>query len=58
LAVVPAFFTALQEVVRALSHSAPAGLNLIGLLADVAADHAVDVSHFFQNTSPFLLERG
>ena len=57
LAVVPAVFTALQEVVGALSHGALAALDLIGLLADMATDHAVDMSHFFEEAGAFLLER-
>ncbi len=57
LTVVPAVFTALQEVVRALSHDALAALDLIGLLTDMAADHAVDMSHFFEEAGAFLLER-
>jgi len=57
LAVVPAVLTALQEVVMALSHGALAALDLIGLLTDMAANHAVDVSHFFEDAGAFLLER-
>ena len=57
LAVIPAVFTALQEVVRALSHDALAALDLVALLADMAADHEVDVSHFFQEAGAFLLQR-
>ena len=56
LAIIFAVFASLQEVVRALSHSLAAALNLIGLLADVAADHAVDLSHFFEDMGTFLLE--
>ena len=58
LTVVPAVFTALQEVVRALSHGALAALDLIGLLTDMATDHAVDMSHFFEEARAFLLEGG
>ena len=58
LAVVPAVFTALQEVVRPLRHRALAALNLIGLLTQVAADHAVNVSHFIEDAGAFLLDRG
>ena len=57
LAIVLAVLAALQEVVRALSHRLAATVDLIGLLADVAADHAINVSHFFENTGTFLLER-
>jgi hypothetical protein len=41
----------------ALSHGALAALDLIGLLTDMAANHAVDVSHFFEDAGAFLLER-
>ena len=58
LTVIPAVFTALQEVVRALSHGALAALDLIGLLTDMATDHAVDTSHFFEEAGTFLLEGG
>jgi hypothetical protein len=57
LTVVPAVFTALQEVVGALSHGARAALDLIGLLTDMATDHAVDMSHCFEEAGAFLLER-
>jgi hypothetical protein len=57
LTVVPAVFAALQEVVRALSHSALAALDLIGLLTDMVTDHAVDMSYFFEEAGAFLLER-
>ena len=58
LTVVPTVFTALQEGVWALRHGAPAALDLIGLLTDMATDHAVDVSHFFEEVGAFLLEGG
>jgi len=58
LTVIPAVFTALQEVVRALNHGTLAALDLIGLLTDMATDHAVDMSHFFEEAGAFLLERG
>ena len=57
LAIVFAVLAALQEVVRTLSYGLAAALDLIGLLADMAADHAVDVGHFFEDTGAFLLER-
>lgn len=58
LAIIPAIFTALQQVIRALGDGLTATLDLIGLLADVAADHAIDAGHFFKDTSPFLFEGG
>jgi hypothetical protein len=57
LAVVLAVFAALQEEVRALRHGLAAALDLIGLLADMAADHAVDAGHFFEDAGAFLLDR-
>jgi hypothetical protein len=56
LAVVLALFAALQQVVRPLGYGLAAPLDLEGLLADVAADHTVDVSHFFEDAGAFLLE--
>ncbi len=44
-------------MIRALSHGALAALDPIGLLTDMAADHAVDMSHFFEEVGAFLLER-
>lgn len=58
LTVVPAVFTALQQGVRALSHGAPAALDLTGLLTDMAADHTVEMSHFFEEAGAFRLEGG
>jgi hypothetical protein len=56
LAVVLAVFTALQKVVRALREGLAAAVDLIGLFAHVTANHAVNVSHFFEDPGAFLLE--
>jgi hypothetical protein len=58
LAVVPALFAALQQVIRAVGEGPVAALDLIGLLTDTATDHAVDVGHFFEDAGAFLLEGG
>ena len=56
LAVIPALFPPLQQVIGAVGAGLAAALDLIGLLADMAADHAVDLRHFFEDSGPFLLE--
>jgi hypothetical protein len=57
LAVVLAVFAPLQQVVRALSYRLAAALDMEGLLADVAANHAVNVGHIVEEAGAFLLER-
>ena len=56
LAVIPALFPPLQQVIGAVGEGLATALDLIGLLADMAADHTVDVRHLFEDAGPFLLE--
>jgi len=58
LAVIPAVLAALQQVVGALGGGLAAVFDLVSLGADMTADHAVDVGHFFEDTGTFLLEGG
>ncbi len=57
LAVVLALFMALQQVVGALGQNASGAFAVVGLLAQVAADHRIDAGHLLEDLSPFLLER-
>jgi hypothetical protein len=57
LAIVAAVLAALQDIVGALGGDLAGPLDLIGLGADMAADHAVDVGHLFEDGGSFLLER-
>ncbi len=57
LAVVLATLVALQQVVGALGEEASRALSAVGLLAEMAADHAIDAGHLLKDLSPFLLER-
>ena len=58
LAVVFAVLTALQQEVGALGEGLAAPFDLEGLLADMAADHAVNLSHLFEDAGAFLLDGG
>jgi hypothetical protein len=58
LAVVFAVLAPLQQKVRALSDGLAGPLDLEGLLADMAADHAVHLGHLFEDAGAFLLEGG
>jgi len=49
LAVVFAIFPALQQKVRALGEGLIAAFFFIGLLADMAADHAIDAGHLIED---------
>ncbi len=56
LAVVFAVLPPLQEEVGALGEGLACASDAKGLLADMAADHLVDASHFFENAGTFLLD--
>src|SRR5713101_7889215 len=56
LTVVFAVLSALQKEIRALGDGLAAAFDLKGLFADVAADHAVDAGHFFEDARAFLLD--
>ncbi len=58
LAVVFAVLPALQEEIRALGDNLASAFDLKGLFADVAADHAVDLGHLFEDARAFLLDGG
>ena len=49
-------FTALQQVVRPLGDGSAVALDPIGLLAQMPADHLIDLAHFFEDTRAFLLQ--
>ena len=49
LAVVFAVFPALQQEVRALGDGLGPAFDLEGLLADMAADHAINLGHLFKD---------
>ena len=55
LAVVFAVLPPLQQEVEALGEGLAAPFDLEGLLADMAANHAVDLSHLFEDVGAFLL---
>ncbi len=55
LAVVPAIFVALQQVVGALGEDPAGAWALVGLLAEVAADHGIDAGHLLEELGSFLL---
>ncbi len=56
LAVVFAVLPPLQQEVGALGEGLAAPLDMEGLLADMAADHAVNLSHLFEDAGAFLLD--
>lgn len=56
LAVVLAVFPALEQVVGALGNGLALAPELVGLLAEVAANHLVDLGDLLQDASPFLLQ--
>jgi hypothetical protein len=48
----------LQKEVGTLGDGLAAPFDLEGLLADMAADHAVHLSHLFEDAGAFLLDGG
>ena len=58
LTVVFAIFPALQQEIGALGDELVAALFLISLLADVTADHAINLGDFLEDTGAFLFDGG
>lgn len=54
LAIVFALFPALQQEVGTLGDGLCASFDFEGLLADMAADHAINLGHLFKDTCAFL----
>ena len=56
LTVIFAVFPPLQQEVRPLGNGLAAALDLVGLLAEMAADHVIDLGYFLKDPGAFLLD--